>query len=126
MKTLESDIVRYRAEYAANLTGDLKQLIEDDDQKVSVELENALKKTIAAVDKLNKADALAKGEEKASVKFDLLDATLSKLSAQADTLVATNRFMTIGNQVLKRAGKTLAGESDALSQKVDAASIPYG
>jgi len=121
MKALESDIVRYRAESAANLAGDLKQLTEDYDQKVTVKLDGALAKTVAAVETLQKADALAKGDEKASVKFELLDAMLSKLSAQADAIVATNRFATIGGQVKARTGQALSGDAAELATNIEEA-----
>ena len=121
MKKLESAIVRDRAESAANLEGQLKQLTEAYDLKVTAKLDKALKKVNTAIETLKKADALARGEDKTSVKFNLLDAHLAKLAAEADAVVATDRFVTVGSQVISRTGQTPTGNVSELKAKVDEA-----
>ena len=120
LEAFEKTVTDERNATVTRLTEDFGRFSEGYNVSVSTKLDGAISKVTEAIDTLKKADAMATGEAKVAVKFDLLDALIAKLNTQADSIVASSRFGTIAEQVRSRAAAVMPQAAAPLTEATTA------
>jgi hypothetical protein len=104
MDEFEKTITAERAATLTRLSEDFKSLSANHAKAVDAKFDAALARVASAIETLKKAEPLATGDAKTGVKMELLDALVARLNTQADAIVATSRFGSIGDEMISRAG----------------------